>query len=389
MRLIHTSDLHIGRDFENSSLESVQLEFLDWLIGQVEEQGADALIIAGDVWDKHTPSKDAVRALTAFFDKLDALGIDTFVIAGNHDTAARLAFRGEPGDARSVRVFAEDEQYPTPFTLTKNGETVHIVAIPYIDPPRYQTPRPDAEGNPRPRTHQTMLEDAVAVARERLAELPAAPTIAIAHAYVRGASPTDSERRIVGNADMVNAEIFAGFSYVALGHLHRPQLIDGSNAIAYSGSPIPYSFSEAHPKSIRVVDISPDGSVAASLVTVPMGRPVIVLTDTMENLLHSDQYMGYTGHWVSVKLRDTEIQADPKQRLAVRFPYVVSIAYARDQAPNADQESDNCCAAPAAERTPEQVIAEFVLDVAGRPLTSPEAEIVQAALIDARKAVQG
>ncbi|MEI7656019.1 MAG: exonuclease subunit SbcD [Actinomycetes bacterium] len=389
MRIIHTSDLHIGRDFENSSLESVQREFLTWLIDQVSAQQADALIIAGDVWDKASPSKDAVRALTQFFDRLDALDIDTFVIAGNHDTAARLAFRGEPGDSRAVRVFAQDEDYPTPFVFTKNGETVVITGIPFLDPQRFLEPRPDAEGKPRPRTHQTVLEDAVTVARERHEGLPAAPTIAISHAYVRGGTISDSERRTIGNADLVDASVFASFDYVALGHLHRPQLIDGSEAIAYSGSPIPYSFSEAHEKSIRIVDIAPNGSITAQSVPVPMGRPVIVLTDTMDALLNDAKYHAYVEHWVSAKLTDPGVQAEPKQRLSTRFPFIATVSYASAGGGIGDEGEGGCCEeAPIAERTPEAVVADFWQSVTKRVLTEEQQTIVSDGLEQASKGGQ-
>ena len=389
MRFIHTSDLHIGRDFENSSLEDVQREFLDWLFDQVGEQRADALIIAGDIWDKNLPSKEAVRALTQFFDRLDAAGIDTFVIAGNHDSAPRLAFRGEPGDSRSVRVFAQDEDYPAPYVFTKGSESVAIVGIPFLDPQRFLEPRPDANGNPRPRTHQSVLEDAVAVAREGLAQLPTMPTVAISHAYVRGASVSDSERRTVGNADMVDAAVFAGFDYVALGHLHRPQTIDGNEAVAYSGSPIPYSFSEAHAKSIRVVDLAADGTVAATTVAVPMGRPVVVLTDTMENLLNDPRYAKYADHWVSAKLEDREVQAEPKQRLARRFPFVATVSYVRIPGEAAAQDDDGCCGESMAERSPEAVVADFWRQTTGDALTSAQEAVVTEGLAMARKAVQG
>ena len=389
MRFIHTSDLHIGRDFENSSLEDVQREFLEWLLDQVSEQQADALIIAGDIWDKNMPSKEAVRALTQFFDRLDAEGIDTFVIAGNHDSAPRLAFRGEPGDSRSVRVFAQDEEYPTPYVFTKGGQSIAIVGIPFLDPQRFREPRPDSEGNPRPRTHQTALEDAAAVARERLAELPTMPTIAISHAYVRGASVSDSERRTVGNADMVDAAVLEGFDYVALGHLHRPQTIDGNEAIAYSGSPIPYSFSEAHPKSVRVVDIGPDGSVVARTVAIPMGRPVAVLTDTMENLLTDAKYEKYTHHWVSVKLEDRSVQAEPKQRLSRRFPYVASISYVRIPGLATEVEDDDCCGTSMAESAPEDVVADFWKQTTGVDLNAAQEAVVTEGLAQAREAVQG
>jgi len=389
MRIIHTSDLHIGRDFENSSLEVVQREFLDWLIRTVIDQSADALVIAGDVWDKNMPSKEAVRALTQFFDQLDARGIPTFVIAGNHDSAARLAFRGEPGDSRSVRIFAQDEDYPTPYLFRKGGETLAIIGIPFLDPQRFLEPLPDTEGNPRPRTHQVVLEDAIAVARERLEQLPPSPTLVISHSYVRGANVSDSERRTVGNADMVDAAVFAGFNYVALGHLHRPQLIDGNEAMAYSGSPIPYSFSEAHPKSVRIVDIATDGSVTASSVSIPMGRPVIVLTDTMANLLNEASYAKYADHWVSVKLTDREIQAEPKQRLSIRFPFVASVSYAtRDAGENAAAGADDCCGDDLANRSPESVVADFFQQVTGDSLTSNQSTVVADGMAQARMAVQ-
>jgi exonuclease SbcD len=178
----------------------------------------------------------------------------------------------------------------------------------------------------------------------------------------------------VGGSDVVDAAVFEGFDYVALGHLHRPQEIGGNPAIAYSGSPIPYSFSEDHQKSVRLVEIDETGFIGATTIPIPVGRPVKVLTDSMSNLLECPEYGAFVGHWISAKLTDELAQVEPMRRLRDRFPHVASVSYDNTRRSGAVGPDDG--SVDIATRHPSEVVRDFVADLQGRVVTSAEDELI-------------
>lgn len=374
MKIIHTSDWHIGREFENESLAETQMQFVAWLAGEVRARQVDLVIVAGDVWDRAVPRGEAVTLLDDALNELRAAGAQIIMISGNHDSAPRLNWGASRQRESGVFIFAEDEEFPTPFVFEREGERVAIVAVPFLDPQRAPQPIEGEEGTPRLRTHQNVLEDALFVGRGRLTGLDDMPSVAVAHAYVQGSSISDSERHTVGGSDVVDAAVFEGFDYVALGHLHRPQEIGGNPAIAYSGSPIPYSFSEDHQKSVRLVEIDETGFIGATTIPIPVGRPVKVLTDSMSNLLECPEYGAFVGHWISAKLTDELAQVEPMRRLRDRFPHVASVSYDNTRRSGAVGPDDG--SVDIATRHPSEVVRDFVADLQGRVVTSAEDELI-------------
>ena len=330
MRVLHTSDWHIGRRFERAPLDDDQRAFLSWLASKVGELGVDLVVVAGDVYDRSLPAEEAVALLDEGLDRLRAAGAVVAMIPGNHDSARRLGFGARRQALGGVHVFADDLGAPEPWLFEAKGEAVAVVAVPFLDPLVAPAPVPDAHGAPRPRTHASVLEDFVGAGRDALCAYPGVPSIAVAHAFVAGAAPSDSEKTLaIGGTDLVGASIFGGFDYVALGHLHRPQVVAGDERIAYSGSPLAYSFSESHAKSVRLVDIA-DGRVREVVtLPVPVGRPVVTLEGTLESLLTDAAYEAVAEHWVAARLTDVTTQVQPLERLRRRFPYAVSVRYAR------------------------------------------------------------
>jgi len=374
MKILHTSDWHIGRYFENESLETDQRAFVAWLVEQIQMHHVDLLVVAGDIWDKAAPRPEAVRQLTDALDLLDEHNIDAIFISGNHDNAVRLSFRGQPQGRHGARIFADDENYPQPYLYEKNGEQLAILPVPFLDPQRFLAPLPDEDGNHRPRTHENVLADALFVGRERLKAFGPVPTMVIAHAYVGGSTISDSERRSVGSADIVSADLFTGFTYTALGHLHRPQEVNGDPTIAYSGTPLPYSFSEDAPKSVRLVEISSRGFEGVTLLPVPMGRRVKVLTDTMANLLSDPAYDAYLDHWISVKLTDEVTQEQPMERLRARYPYIASLGYANVRSGGVTGPVTGSISISRPEN--DEIIFNYLTDMQRRQPTESERELV-------------
>ena len=382
MRIIHTSDWHIGRRFERESLAGDQQAFLEWLAGLVAEERVDLVLVAGDVYDRSLPAEDAVDLLDRGLDAVRTAGAQVAIISGNHDSARRLGFGAARQALGGVHVFADDRNPPIPRVLSAGDEQVALVAVPFLDPHLAATPRPADDGTPRAATHQNVLADALEAGRLGLATLGPMPSIAVAHAYVSGAGLSDSERTLaVGGADQVDPSVLDGFDYVALGHLHRPQRIGGTDAVAYSGSPLPYSFSEDHQKSVRLLEVDGGRIGDISIVPVPVGRKVVTLTGTLTGMLTDPAHERYTDHWVAARLTDDTVQTQPMERLRSRFPHAVSLRY-DNPATGAivDFGSDG---PPIEQRADDDVILQFLEEVRGRPPSASERGLVLDALASA------
>ncbi len=369
MKIVHTSDWHIGRRFERESLEDDQRAFLTWLAGQVAELGVDLVVVAGDIYDRSMPAEEAVALLDDGLDGLRAAGATVAMVPGNHDSPRRLGFGARRQALGGVHVFADDTKPPDPWLFESGGEAVAVVSVPFLDP-LVVPPLPGPDGSPRARTHGHVLADFLHAGREALARLPAVPSLAIAHAFVAGGAPSDSEKLLaIGGSDLVEASVFDGFDYVALGHLHRPQLVGGGGRIAYSGSPLAYSFSESHPKSVRLVDVA-DGEVAnVTTLAVPVGRPVVTLEGTLESLLTDPAHDRFLGHWVAARLTDRTAQVQALERLRTRFPHAVSVRYAGPAAVarGVTRCADGWAGDPGSPRVVEDTVLGFLEEVGGHP----------------------
>ncbi len=388
MRIIHTSDWHIGRRFERESLEDDQRAFLNWLSGQVEEHGVDLVIVAGDVYDRSLPAEDAVALLDEGLNGLRAAGAVVTLIPGNHDSARRLGFGAVRQALGGVHVFADDQHEPIPWIFRSGDEQVALIAVPFLDPYGVPAPHLGADGAARTRTHEHVLADAIDAGRALLDPASPVPTICVAHAYVSGAEESESERALsIGGTDRVDPALFAGFDYVALGHLHRPQRIGGSDAFAYSGSPLPYSFSEIHPKSVRLLEFDTNGLTGVDTLPIPVGRPVVTLTGTLEELLGDTAHDRYLDHWVAARLTDRTVQTQPMERLRARFPYAVNLRYV----PTGDADGPAVTTGPAGaaleERPKQDVILEFLAELRGHEPTDSERTLIDDALGSAMAAV--
>ena len=382
MRIIHTSDWHIGRRFEREPLEDDQRAFLSWLAGVVADERVDLVLVAGDIYDRSQPAEDAVALLDDGLDALRVAGAEVALIPGNHDSARRLGFGAARQALGGVHVFADDQQPPVPWVFGAAGQRVAVVAVPFLDPYGVPAPRQADDGSVRARTHEHVLADALESGRARLDPADPLPTVCVAHAYVAGAEESDSERALsVGGTDRVDPAIFDGFDYVALGHLHRPQRIDGRDTVAYSGSPLPYSFSESHPKSVRLLELDGGGVTDVRSVPVPVGRPVVTLTGTLDELLTDGSLDRWLDHWVAARLTDETVRTQPMERLRARFPHAVNLRYVPvGDGPAAAHGVDG---ATLEERPDEDVVVEFLTEVRGREPAPSERALVHDALATA------
>ncbi len=383
MRILHTSDWHLGRTFESISLEEDQRAFVTWLCGVVTERAVDVVVVAGDVWDRANPKAEAVTLMEESLNAVAATGATVIAIAGNHDSAARLAYGASWAKNYGIILVTEDVGYPTPVIVDRNGASVGFVAVPYRDPQRTIAPVPAEDGTSRLRTHTAVLDDALNDGRRQLADADVVATIAVAHAYVSGSATSDSERRYVGGADQVPLSLFHGFDAVLLGHLHRYQEFD-EGRVAYCGSPLPYSFSETADKAVRILEVGAEGLTSIERVEIPVGvafgRGVSTITGTLEELLTDARYAGAEQHFVAARLTNDTLQIDAKAKLEVRFPHIVNVTRAASAAPHGVAP-----AVPSAaliEEDPLTVIATFLDQVHGQPPSEEERELL-AGVIDA------
>jgi exonuclease SbcD len=374
VRIIHTSDWHIGRRFDGRSLEGDQRAFLRWLAEVVASRAVDLVVVAGDVYDRSLPAEEAVALLDDALDELRGAGAQVAMISGNHDSARRLGFGSHRQALGGVHVFADDRRTPVPWVFSARGVEVAVLPVPFLDP-WVVTQRPPGADGPAPRrTHQGVLRAALEAGRRGLAGSPGRPSIAVAHAFVAGASVSDSERTLaVGGTDAVDRSLFDGFDYVALGHLHRPQCL-GADHIAYSGSPLPYSYSEDHPKSVRLLEVKADGLASVEDVRVPVGRPVTTLTGRLDELLTDPALGSAEQHWVAAVLTDDVAQVQPMERLHRRFAFATTVRYRQvlhgaRRGPGAEGDDVE-------HRPPEDVVLAFLAELRGR-----DASLIERALV--------
>jgi exonuclease SbcD len=375
VRILHTSDWHLGRRFEQEPLEADQRRALEWLVDLVAAERVDLVVVAGDVYDRALPAEEAVTLLDDALDALVGAGATVLLVPGNHDSARRLGFGAGRQALGGVRVVADTRVKPEPWVFEAGTERVAVVAVPFLDPLTAPAPTPAADGSPRPRTHQHVLEDALAAGRAGLAGLAGVPSIAVAHAFVAGGMSSDSEKLLaVGGADVVDAAVFDGFDYVALGHLHRPQTVGAGGRIAYSGSLLPYSFSEDHGKSVRLLEVSGGAVTDVTDVPIPVGRPVVTLEGRLDDLLVDPACEPFVDAWVAVRLTDDTVQVQPMERLRGRFPHAVNVRYAPSRAGSPGTPSFEAARVEA--RAPDALVLDFLEEVRGRPPGEPERALV-------------
>lgn len=319
MRLIHTSDWHIGKRFLETDFLEYQAKFCDWLVDVVRSESIECVLIAGDLFDRAAPKADAVDLVDDVFNRLSAQGASIVLISGNHDSAERLNFGAKFMSASGFYVRTERREISSvgaPVTLTsKSGDLVEILPIPYLDPERMAA----IEGYDR--THDDVLRAAIDYQSKFLKNPSRA--IAMSHAFVTGGEESDSERKLsLGGTGQVSASLFKEFGYVALGHLHRPQLV-GGDRIVYSGTPMAYSFSEQHEKSIRILDVGQ--SILSSVIKVDVGRKVMTIKDSLESVLNFPEYSQHQDSFVRVQLTDKDPQIGAIDRIRRRFPFVLHV----------------------------------------------------------------
>jgi exonuclease SbcD len=324
MRLLHTSDWHLGRPLHGQPLLETQARFVDFLVDVVRDQHVDAVLVAGDVYDRAIPPVEAVELFDDALGRLAALGVPVVLISGNHDSAGRLGFGSGFFRAAGVHLRTAPGDV-APVLLADEHGPVAIYPIPYLEP-ELTWAGLEAVG-PR---HDAVLTAAMdRVRADAVTRGAGSRSVVIAHAFVGNLGEAElsaSERDItVGGSAIVPAAVFDGVDYVALGHLHGFQRPRGDR-VTYSGSPVAYSFSEARSvKSVSIVDLDATGAVTLERIPCPVVRPLACITGTLAALLTEPEWAQYEDHWLSITLTDPELPIEPMGRLRERFSGVLQL----------------------------------------------------------------
>ncbi|WP_173383108.1 exonuclease SbcCD subunit D [Fibrobacter succinogenes] len=399
MKFIHTADLHIGKIVCEHSMLDEQRRILARILEAVDSEKPDAVLIAGDVYDKPVPSAEAVAVLDDFLVELAARKVRTFVLSGNHDSAERIAFGGRLMEKSGVHVSQVYDGKFTPVTLADSEGEVDVWMLPFVRPVTVRANLVTDEERDAVKDYTSAVKAAIA----QMHFTPGRRNVLIAHQFVTGAERSESEEN-VGGLDNVDATVFAAFDYVALGHIHKPQNVlkdDGTVRARYSGTPLKYSLSEAvHKKSLTVVELGASANavdVAGDLFAGNAGAgmraalqireiPLVPLHDVREirgtfaeivspEFRNAQVAAGNKlDDFVYVKLTDENDVPDAAQKLRGIYPNLMMLAYDNERTRN---QADVGIAEAVDEKKPMELFGEFFEGRNGRPMNAEETEFVQ------------
>jgi exonuclease SbcD len=370
VRILHTSDWHLGRSFHREGMLTHQAAYVDHLLAVVDSERVDLVVVSGDVYDRALPQVDAVRLADEALVRLAASRAQVVLTSGNHDSAQRLGFSSRLIDAAGVFIRTDASAVGTPVQLADDHGPVAVYGLPFLDPHALAEP-----WSLPARSHEAALAVAMQSVRTDLAARSSRTrSVVMAHAFVSGGAPSESERDIsVGGVSRVATSVFDGVDYVALGHLHGAQVL--SDRVRYSGSPLAYSFSEEHQtKGSWLVDLGPDGTVAAEFVAAPVPRALARIRGELDTLLADPAFTRAEDCWVHATLTDEARPPQPMERIRRRFPHALVLAFEPEQA-----EALAVPSTPPGRRTDHEIALAFVHELRGTPATANEAVLLQQA----------
>ena len=321
MKLIHLSDLHLGKRVNEFSMLEDQQYILTEILQIIDREKPDGVMIAGDVYDKSVPSAEAVALLDDFLVRLAKRDLQVFLISGKHDSPERMAFGGRLMAQSVVRLAPVYDGKVRPITLTDEYGRVNLYLLPFLKPAHVRRCFPERE--------ILTYTDALAAAIEAMGVDTAQRNVLVTHQFVTGAARCDSEEISVGGTDNVDVSVFEPFDYVALGHIHGPQQV-GRETVRYCGTPLKYSFSEAkHQKSVTVVELGEKGAVSVRTVPLTPMRDLAELRGTYEELTFRGFYDGtsYPRDYVHITLTDEEDIPDAVSKLRIIYPNLMKLDY--------------------------------------------------------------
>ena len=367
MRFLHLSDLHLGKRVCEFSMLDDQRYILEEILSLLDTRPVDAVLLAGDLYDKPVPPAEAVRLLDWFLTELADRKLPVFAISGNHDSAERIAFGAHLLAGSQVYVSPVFEGAPAPIPLTDAYGPVDIYLLPFLKPATVRHIYPDEPIE--------SYSDALGCVLRRCAPDPARRSVLVAHQFVAGAAACESEEPSVGGLDCVDAALFDGFDYVALGHLHSPQKV-GRDTLRYCGTPLKYSFSEAYQhKSATFVELGPKGEVTLSTAPLTPKHDLRELRGSYMELTDRRSYAGTaTDDYLHITLTDEQDVPDALARLRVIYPNLMRLDY--DNLRTRTQ-ADLDAPTQTEQKTPLEHFAAFYALQNNQPLSAEQAAFCQ------------
>ena len=385
MKFIHTADLHIGKSVCEHSMLDEQRFILASILDVVKREKPDAFLVAGDVYDKSVPSAEAVAVLDDFLVRLSETGTKVFVLSGNHDSAERIAFGGRLMADRGVYMSPVYSGAFTPVTLKDESSEVDVWMLPFVRP---ATVRACLESD-ADRAQVTDYTSAMRMAIAQMNFTPGRRNVLLAHQFVTGAERSESEEN-VGGLDNVDASVFEGFDYVALGHIHKPQNVAKDEAglarVRYSGTPLKYSLSEAsHKKSLTVIELGVKADASLSEIEIreiPLTpkHDVREIRGTFAELVSPEFQRKQLADslklddYVYVKLTDENDVPDAALKLRGIYPNLMMLDYDNERTRN---QKIVVGEGKAEQKTPMELFGEFFSDMTKRELNEEESEFVR------------
>jgi exonuclease SbcD len=327
MRIMHTSDWHLGKSIHGVNLDSDQEHVIEVIERELVDGGYSAVLIAGDIFDRALPPTPAMELLSGFLERTSARAIQVVMVPGNHDSPERLDFASGILKQCRVHLRCRYEDSDEPILISDGEDKVQVFCLPFVEEAEVKALFPE-EGI---QGHEEAVSFLVERMRERMTE--GIPSILVAHEYTgRDVVSSESERELLlGNQGRIPSEVFSGFDYVALGHLHGPQTASKENKAIYSGSILQYSFSEwEHEKGIVRIEIE-GGELRSESVRIHPRRRLVLIEDTLENILTDRRYDEFRDHYVGVRLTDTGPKFDIQVRLRERFPLLMDTVIVRKE----------------------------------------------------------
>lgn len=369
MKLVHISDLHLGKRVNEFSMLEDQRHILGEILKTVDAEAPEGVLIAGDVYDKSVPGAEAVALLDDFLFELAKRGTEVFVISGNHDSAERIAFGGRLMERSGVHLAPVYGGRTAPVTLGDEYGDVNFYLLPFLRPANVRRFFPDRE--------ISSYTDALRAAVEAMEIDTRRRNVLVTHQFVTGAVRSESEDFSVGGADNVDASVFDGFDYVALGHLHAGQNV-GRGTLRYCGTPLKYSFSEAgQEKSVTVVELGAKGDVAVRTAPLTPLRDLVELRGTYDGLCRRSFYEGtrYRESYLHITLTDEDDIPDAVGKLRIIYPFLMKLDYdnARTRAGFFGLEAGDT-----RRKSPMELLSEFYEEQNGRGMSGEQSEFVRA-----------
>ncbi len=325
MKFIHLSDLHIGKRINNYSMIEDQKYIFNQILSIIHNEKPDALIIAGDIYDRSLPPTEAVTELDDFIVHLADESFDTFIISGNHDSAVRLAFGSRIMSKSGIHISPVYNGTVEPYSLTDEYGTVNVYLLPFIKAFQVKDIFPERKDEINTNT------EAIKIAIENMNVDVSKRNIIVCHQFVAGASKSESEVVFVGGSDNVDSSVFEPFDYTALGHIHTPQCIGGNKTIRYCGTPLKYSFSEDKAKSVTVAELFEKGRIEIREIPLVPLRDMRTIKGEFDELYTQGLHDPNKDDYIRVILTDLYEIDQAMSKLKRVYPNIMELIYEKNK----------------------------------------------------------